>query len=350
MSRSNEENTSEQSHAMAPQPLDEKACNEVDICSPINHNTTIEVTTPLNDVPRGDSFFSDFLSPQQHISLLKQRGLLFKNHYEEERLERLLATIGYYKLSQYFKHFYISPKARQFKAETTSKHIITAYRQNERLRTCLIDALLKIEAKLKTQLTEALINQGQDIYWVYNPNYGDLKLLEKATEKNNRRYKAQATHLFYEQYPNHVRLPAWVVMQAHEFGTLCQLMRHEHVPKRVLIYTFKQFGMQAGVKSFHFIKMFDALRHVRNLCVHHEKLLGEHIRIAPPVWSELDPKMAHRLDNTLFWIEHLLKSVTLRGSFANAMQQIISTVNTTCPESLHIKLYRPLLEVEEEAE
>lgn len=318
----------------------------------MNNNANIEATTPLSDlitdVPHGSSFaFTDFLSPEKHLELLKERGLAFKNAYEEQRFLKLMNTVGYYRLSQYFKHFYVAKTSKKFINGTTAKQIITAYKQNERLRSLLIDSLLKIESKLRTLLTEQLILETQDVYWCYHTHFSELELVTKATrirtdyKTKKQLFTEQSTRLFFEYYPAHTQVPAWVVMQCQEFGTLCQLLRHKQVPKKVVKSMVGQLALPKEHNYNSLYNIFDALRHLRNLCVHHEKLLGEHLRIAPPLWTGLHPNMAHRLTNYLFWTEHLLQSVTARDSFSNELQEIIKIVNRDCPKSMHIEVYRP---------
>jgi hypothetical protein len=62
--------------------------------------------------------------------------------------------------------------------------MVAAYRQNERLRIVLIDALLKLESKLKTLLTEEMIQRTQDVYWCYDNVFTDLNLLDTALKKS----------------------------------------------------------------------------------------------------------------------------------------------------------------------
>ena len=59
-----------------------------------------------SDVPHGGSLFMDILTPDEQIKNLKAQSLLFRNIHEEERFAKLIKSVGYFKLSQYFKHFY----------------------------------------------------------------------------------------------------------------------------------------------------------------------------------------------------------------------------------------------------
>ncbi len=308
----------------------------IDKLTDSSNNEVIVVATPLLEVHQGGSFcFEHFLTPQQHLVLLKERGLLFRDIYEEARFVKLIQSVGYYPLSQYFKHFY-QPNLKLFKPNTQAKSIITTYRQNERLRLLLIASLLKLETKFRTLLTEQLIATTADIYWCYNPAFENLGLITTATQKQQGNYTEQATRLFARQYPKHTQLPAWVVIQSQDFGTLCRLLNHPQTPKTIwtpMIQAFK-FPKKYNQKSIY--KVFNALRHLRNICVHQGKLIGENLRISPPLWINITPQDAQKLSNTIAWIQHLLQSVTERNSFHTELKEIKQILQQSCPSSCWI--------------
>jgi abortive infection bacteriophage resistance protein len=76
------------------------------------------------------------------------------------------------------------------------------------------------------------------------------------------------------------------------------------------------------------------MRHLRNLCVHHGKLIGESLRIAPPKWN--DSVQPHHIKNALFWVEHLNNQLTERDSVSNALGVIRKDLESQCPQSLWI--------------
>jgi abortive infection bacteriophage resistance protein len=296
-------------------------------------------------VPYNDFFvFTDFFTTEQHIQLLKDRGLLFRTIYEEESFKRLVNAVGYYRVSQYFKHFYKKETPKTFLSGTKAKQIIAAYKQNERLRALLIEALIKIEGKLNTLLTEHMITLSKDIYWCYQPHFQHFKLVEAATESRvNQKtgkpaYAHQATRLFLEHYPEHSQLPAWVVMQCQSFGTLCVLLKQEGVPNDVTKIMTKKWTLPQKYSYKSFYPALNALRYLRNLCVHNEKLLGEFLRIAPPLWQGINEKEANYLPNFLCWVTHLLQGVTERKSFSKELNEIIKATQENCPLSLQLHM------------
>ncbi|MFM7468227.1 MAG: Abi family protein [Vampirovibrionales bacterium] len=273
--------------------------------------------------------------------------MCFKEKEDESQFLAIINTIGYYKFSQYFRHFYdISGNTKCFKEGTQGRDIIEAYQRNEELRQILIVMLLKIESRLKTQLIEVLIQERKDIYWCYHSDYSDLNLIDKATEKSGKsksksEYKAQSTKLFFQQYPNHTKLPAWVVLQSHEFGTLCYLMKHSKFSNQALIAIVKKFALPKSFKAYKLIDVFNALRHLRNLCVHHEKILGESIRVKPPLWKDLPTNTDSKIDNFIHWITCLLFSMMHKNTYESELLSIIEKIQATCPKSMQI-LHYPL--------
>jgi abortive infection bacteriophage resistance protein len=305
----------------------------IDKLTDSSNNKVIAVATPLLEVHQGGSFcFNDFLTPQQHVLLLKERGLLFRDIYEEDRFIKLIQSVGYYPLSQYFKHFY-QPNSKLFKPNTQAKSIITTYRQNERLRLLLIASLLKLETKFRTLLTEQMIATTTDIYWCYNSAFENLGLITTATRKQQGNYTEQATRLFVQQYPEHTQLPAWVVMQPQNFGTLCELLKHSKTPRKIWLPIIKELNFPKKYTPKTLYPVFNALRYLRNICVHQGKLLGENLRISPPLWIDIPAQDAQKISNTIAWVQHLLQSVTERGSFNTELREIQKTLQQFCPSS-----------------
>jgi abortive infection bacteriophage resistance protein len=301
-----------------------------------SNNEIIVVATPLEEVHQGGSFcFKNFLTPQQHLNLLKERGLVFSDNDEETRFVKLIKSVGYYHLSQYFRHFY-QPNSKKIKPNTPANSIITTYQQNERLRLLLIASLLKLELKSKTLLTEQMITTTQDIYWCYDNAFENLALVATATRKHNDKYTEQATRLFLQQYPSHTQLPAWAVMQSQDFGTLCGLLKHAKTPRKIWLPIIQELGFPKNYSPKTLYPVFNALRYLRNICVHQGKLVGENLRISPPLWVEIDPQEAQKVSNTIAWIQHLLQSVTERDSFNQEFNEIKKMLRSSSPPSCWI--------------
>jgi abortive infection bacteriophage resistance protein len=99
------------------------------------------------------------------ITLLKQRGMLFRN---ETEAHQCLGNISYYRLKGYWwdmQHDYIQ---HDFKPDTCFEHIIERYNFDRRLRLILFDAIERIEIAVRTKMIYHLsIPYGG--LWYLNP-------------------------------------------------------------------------------------------------------------------------------------------------------------------------------------
>jgi abortive infection bacteriophage resistance protein len=317
-----------------------------------SNNINIVATSPLasSNVPPGGSCF--FVSPlpdlESHMSLLSERGLTFSTE-EETMLRHCIESIGYYQFSTYLKHFYDLPKENKiFKPNTEVAMILKSYEINEALRQVLFNALLKIENHLKSFLVEVFTLEFQDAYWCDYETFASLNLTAKALEKNKltknkveESYKHQATRLFFYQYESHSKkeLPAWVVLQCQAFGTLAlllQMPKNKKYKKQVKPI-LKKFAVAIQLpKSFELKDLYPiyyALRYLRNVVVHSDKLVGETPHIKASVYDNTQDLGS--LKNTLKWVTHLMRVIEPNGNFEVKLNQLRNEVCATLPKDLH---------------
>ncbi len=86
-------------------------------------------------------FNKTFFTPRQHIELLKSRGLHIDN---EEKAEKYLATIGYFRLSAYFFPLLQFPKTdHKYKSGASFQNAMDMYRFDRKLRLILLNEIEK---------------------------------------------------------------------------------------------------------------------------------------------------------------------------------------------------------------
>ncbi len=320
-----------------------------------SNNINIVATSPLafSNVPQGGSCF--FVPPlpylDNHINLIKSRGFCFSVQ-EEKLLRQCIESIGYYHFSTYLKHFYDFPKRNKvFRQDTQVKDILKLYEMNEALRQILFKALFKIENHLKTFLIEAFISEFQDAYWCDYKTFASLNLTTKALalEKNKLKknkpeeeaYKYQATRLFFYHYPDHAQtaLPAWVVLQCQEFGTLSLLLKipknktHKKQVKAVLQKLAQKINLPRSLSINELYDVYNGLRYLRNEVVHGGKLLGETLHINAPAYETY--QSFHTLTNTLKWVAHLMHIIEPQDDFEERLNALRNDVCATLPKDLH---------------
>jgi abortive infection bacteriophage resistance protein len=125
-------------------------------------------------------------------------------------------------------------------------------------------------------------------------------------------------------------------MQCQSFGTLTALLKPKALPATISSKIAEEWPLSKNYKREALYPTFNALRYLRNLCAHHEKLLGEPLRIAPPLWQGIDAKKVSHLPNFLCWVEHLLQGVTERDSFSQGLKEIAKATQESCPKSLQL--------------
>ena len=318
-----------------------------------SNNINIVATSPLasSNVPQGGSclFVPPLPNLKSHISLLSDRGLAFSTK-EETMLCHAIESIGYYQLSTYLKHFYGFPKENKvFRQDAQVTDILKSYETNEVLRQILFKALLKIEDHLKTFLIETFISEFQDAYWCKYQTFAFLNLTAKALEtidlkqKKSKKiaYRYQATRLFFYHYPTHdcTVLPAWVVLQCQDFGTLSLLLRfpknktHHKQVKAVLQKLAQKINLPRSLSLNELYDVYNGLRYLRNEVVHGGKLLGECPHISPPVYDTHAEQRT--LTNTLKWVLHLIQIIEPNGDFEEKLNQLRNEVCATLPKDLH---------------
>ena len=93
-------------------------------------------------------FTKTFYSPQQHIVLLKNRGLLIA---DEEKAAGYIYNIGYFRLSAYFYPLLKFPKEQHlYKPGATFVQALNMYRFDRKLRLLLFNEIEKIEVAIRS--------------------------------------------------------------------------------------------------------------------------------------------------------------------------------------------------------
>lgn len=89
------------------------------------------------------AFAKTYLTPVQHIALLKSRGLQIT---DEDLATAYLTNVGYYRLSAYFYPLLEIPKENHiYKPGATFEKVVDMYTFDSRLRSLLFSKIEKIE-------------------------------------------------------------------------------------------------------------------------------------------------------------------------------------------------------------
>ena len=121
-------------------------------------------------IPMTTKFPKGFLTPQEHITLLKNRGLLFEG--KEQKAATYLKNIGYYRLSAYFYPLLQTPKEQHiFKQGSSFRNVMNMYRFDRKFRVLVFNEVEKIEVAFRSCITNMASEAFNDIFWMTDPQY-----------------------------------------------------------------------------------------------------------------------------------------------------------------------------------
>lgn len=233
----------------------------------------------------------EFKTLDEQLDLLKNRGLIISN---KEKAKKILRNTNYYRLSAYYKPFYIKD-TEQFKEKTTFDDIYNLYNFDRELRNLVFSLTAQVEIKLKTWIA----------YYI-SKNYGNQGHLEKDLFKNEIDYYMlmgqlggelkKSKEVFIEHY-NKIysgNIPTWVIIEILSFGAVSKLY------KNLLITHKKGIIKNNTVYNFEFIESWlQTITILRNMCAHHSRLYNRSL-MKPKIPRQLKDQYIKGKENKLF--------------------------------------------------
>lgn len=220
---------------------------------------------------------------QEHIELLKKRGLLVEdlnqaNHY--------LEYVGYYRLSGFFRPYYVSVinSEHTFKLGTTFEQVVDLYEFDTQLRSILLSGIERIEVAVRAVINN-IMSARYGAHWYLDPalftkefnHSGFIKLIKDETGLDKRGGKNPIFQSYYKKYRT-PELPAcWMLGEILSFGTWSKVflnLRHGvdklAIAKKFNLPHYKVFQSWLYAASF-----------TRNLCAHHNMICFKNFHITP---------------------------------------------------------------------
>lgn len=233
------------------------------------------------------------LTYREQVELLKSRGVKFA---DEQRAERHLANISYYRLSAYmlpYKKKEGGVIIDQFKEGTTWDMIHQLYVFDRKLRLLVFDAIERLEIAIRTQIIYQLSHKygshWQDDSSIFNPlitktlrdghivtfdAYGEIQKHIKEQLHNN---KAEVFIQHYRnKYDNPVNPPSWMSVEIMYFNHLSRICTG--LKKRADINGIASYF---ALPPQTFCSWLHTINYIRNICAHHARLWNRDMNIVP---------------------------------------------------------------------
>ena len=276
-------------------------------------------------------YSKNFTSPQDLVSLLKNRGLEIKS---DKKTIEYLTNIGYYRLSSYCYPLLKYPKSEHFyKTNASFDLVMNMYRFDRKLRMLLFNEIEKIEVAIRSAMSNIITEGLNDVFWITNPTYfynqsiftKTTSLIQSEKEKTKEEFIAHFEKKYSDSFP-----PVWMIVEIIPFGSLCGIynnLSNAKLKKKVASH----FGLSSSVFSSWII----ALVNLRNLCCHHSRTWNREIAVVSaepkqPAFSwinslETNPK---RIYFRICIIKYLLFTVSPNNRFTQKLKSLLAEYPT----------------------
>jgi abortive infection bacteriophage resistance protein len=259
------------------------------------------------------------LTIDEQITLLKERGMSFKN---EAEVKMYLSNISYYRLSAYWYTLLQNPKTEHnFVENTNFSQVLDTYIFDRRLRLLIFDEIERIEIALRTNIIyQFCLEYGNNWYENKSLFRGSDSYFYKFNmilqEEMNKTREVFIQH-YREKYTDPANPPAWMALELISFGQLSMLYKN-----------LRNCNARRKVAAH-----FETLSYVRNTCAHHMRLWNRKLPRTPMLpkntkynWLKeiSEPNKVNRIYTCLATINYLLSAISPGNSFAKKIKDLLS--------------------------
>ena len=231
---------------------------------------------------------------EKQIELMK-KYIVFSR---KTKIKNILEYTGYFRLSRYAK--YLISFSNIIGSKPDQDLLFALYEFDSELRNVMFKSCEKAEIQFKSNLSNAISMKVNDsVFYIkeeyYTPTKGEKDKLRK--ESNRRWFERTFFRKLKEQEENlrkdknkfpelkeyrgngersRKKIPCWAAFSYYEFGTITNIYSYLRgdLKKEVLIYGYsKKRYSKSTVKCVE--TWIDGIRNLRNICAHHNKLVGK---------------------------------------------------------------------------
>jgi len=166
-----------------------------------------------------------FLPYVEQITLLKGRGLLFKN---EEQALKILERVSYYRLGSYWHPFLENKQNKIFKENASFDSAFEIYKFDMNLRKIIIAEIEKIEVAFRSKMAH-ILSLSNGSFWLekrdlFSKSCEHKSIISKIKEEI-KRSDENLIASFKKEYSNEMP-PAFMLLEITSFGTLSKLYKN----------------------------------------------------------------------------------------------------------------------------
>ncbi len=269
------------------------------------------------------------LNVDDQIKLLISRGLVIK---DQNFAKHILSNISYYRLSNYFYHYWEDKITHKFYSGVTLEDVVEVYNFDKEIREVCFKAIEVIEISMRAKLS-LFLSQKYSSNWFCNENLaenkenfnkiiGEIKDLSHNT-------KEQFVRDHFAKYKDEY-LPSWKLMEITSLGLLSRIYGNI----KSSLSEKKAIAKSLALPNHLFlVGWLKSISNIRNICAHHSRLwdktLSTPIKIPHKLnklWisqkTQINVKN-NKLYIALCCIKYLLNNIEPNNVFADDVVKII---------------------------
>ena len=268
------------------------------------------------------------LSYKQQADLVMSKGL----DADFDQLLKCLQTIGFYRLSGYWRIFK-DPELGTFHKGTNLDRVLDLYSFDRQLKLVVFDAIERIEIYLRTQLAHDLAHSGGPFGYLDRQNLPNLsdaaydELIRRCRKSFKRSREPFVLHFKQVYGDQHELPPYWMMVNAMDFGMVFTLYRG--APNAIR----KKLAQNLGVAPRVLDSWLLTINTTRNICAHHGRLwnrvLGTKAMVPrlknDPRWHEPFQVNSDRPFMVLTVLSCLLETIAPDCGWQSAVLRLLAT-------------------------
>lgn len=206
---------------------------------------------------------------ETQIQYLQKAGLEIK---DEKAAFLFLKRNGLYRLSHYYKHFFISPRTEKFKDGISFEQLIAIYQCDHELRHWILDEIEHLELYIRQVINSSMIPSFGPFWIEREELFTERYLFEKNLRHLSKDY-IRNDEDFIQAERNDVPgdlPPSWIALEISSFGTLSSLIDNLKPCKERT-----KIARHFGVNEKQLCSWLHSLSHLRNQAAHFTRLWND---------------------------------------------------------------------------
>ncbi|NCN44254.1 MAG: ABC transporter permease [Piscirickettsiaceae bacterium CG_4_9_14_3_um_filter_43_564] len=263
------------------------------------------------------------------VSTIKSRGMLIA---DDAKAERLLASIGYYRMSAYWYPFRVRKNGRvlsEFEEGTSLEQATFLYEFDRSLRILIIDAIERVEIAIRARVVNELTQKYNPFFHEnpsnFHPGFNHRKWFSGVTDEVERSSDEFISH-YKEKYDGFPVVPLWFTTEVMSLGKLSFMYQGLQNDDKKLI------SQHFNIHHKRLANWLHVITYVRNVCAHHSRLWNRELSIRADQTRDRNwlPPLTPRNDRifyVLLMLRHLMKVSPNGEDWKKDMEALIDKIS-----------------------